>query len=195
MDEQEQQNYALGVNAFMPENAVQEAPLEDDGGYSGKPEFYDYSAFKLPENYSYDEGLLNEFNDLASKCNLSQKGADEIMALAVKLAELTGGRFSDAAMQERRLKTEGWRRALMTDREIGGANLNRTMAAANTAYSHFAGPEVQMLLQESGLNCHPEIVKMFCRIGRLMHNDKVSGADIAAPQKESREDILFPTMA
>ena len=117
------------------------------------------------------------------------------MQLAVKLSQLTGDNYSKISAEQQRQKTENYRKSLLTDREIGGALLHRAMASANTAYAHFAGPEAQMLLQQAGLNCHPAIVKMFYKIGKQMHNDAVLGANISAPVKESREDILFPTMA
>ena len=197
-EEQEQQEptYELGVNAYTPEkNEAENAMPENDEGYFGKPEFYDYSNFKLPENYGYDEALLNEFNELAGKYNLSQKGADELMSMAVKLAQLTSDNYSKTMAEQQRQKADSYKNALLTDGEIGGAKLNKSMVTANIAYSHFVEPEVQVLLQQTGLNCHPGIVKMFYKIGKQMQNDSVLGANISVPQKESREDILFPTMA
>ena len=68
------------------------------------------------------------------------------------------------------------------------------MRTANIAYTEFADEQVQKLLQETGLNCHPQVVKMFYNIGLKMQNDYIYGANAAAVQKENREDILFPTM-
>ncbi len=196
-EELEQKNYGLGINAFSPQENLKSDEIdltENNSGYFGKPEFYDYSNFQLPENYGYDEALLNEFNELAGKYNLSQKGADELMSLAVKLSQLTGDNYHKTIAEQQRLQAENFRNALMSDREIGGSNLSKSMVTANIAYSHFVDPETQILLQQAGLNCHPCIVKMFFKIGKQMQNDSVLGANISAPVKESREDILFPTM-
>ena len=192
---QETKNYGLGVNAFAPESQADLNAIVDEDGYFGKPEFYDYSDFQLPDNYGYDETLLNEFNDLAAKYNLSQKGANEIMSMAVKLAQLTSDNYSKTIAEQNRQRSENYRNALVTDREIGGAKLPKTMTAANIAYSHFVDPETQILFQQAGLNCHPKIVKMFYQIGKQMQNDSILGANINVPPKENREDILFPTMA
>ena len=72
--------------------------------------------------------------------------------------------------------------------------LNSTMRTANIAYTQFADNDVQQLLSETGLNCHPKIVKMFYNIGKKMQNDSILNANIPAVPKENREDILFPTM-
>ena len=68
------------------------------------------------------------------------------------------------------------------------------MRTANTAYTQFADDELQTLLSETGLNCHPKVVKMFYNIGKKMQNDMLYGVNAAAVPKENREDILFPTM-
>lgn len=166
----------------------------DNDEYFGKPEYYDYSAIELPENYCYNEELLDEFNELAAKYNLSQKGANELMSMAVKLSKLTSDNYSQAMAEQTRLQTENYRKMLNTDREIGGSRLLNVINTANIAYSEFADEEVQRVLSDTGLNCHPKFVKMFYNIGKRMRNDSVYGINSPAILKESREDILFPTM-
>ncbi len=192
---QTQQNLGLGINAYpKPLESELRADMLTDEGIFGKPEFYDYSKVQLPENYCYDENLLNEFNELAGKYNLSQKSADELMSMAVKLTQLTGNNYAKTMAEQQRQKIEDYRRNLLNDREIGGAMLNSTMRTANIAYTQFADNDVQQLLSETGLNCHPKIVKMFYNIGKKMQNDSILNANIPAVPKENREDILFPTM-
>ncbi|MBQ8886271.1 MAG: hypothetical protein IJY61_01040 [Candidatus Gastranaerophilales bacterium] len=191
----ENQNLALGMTDFeqiTDEKIVDAIPTDE--GYFGKPEQYDYSDVLLPTNYGYDEALLNEFNELAAKYNLSQKSANELMSMAVKLTQLTDSNILKAQAEQHRQTVENYKRTLINDSEIGGANFEKTMKTANVAYTQFADEEVQKLLQETGLNCHPQVVKMFYNIGLKMQNDYIYGANAAAVQKENREDILFPTM-
>ena len=191
-NEQEQKALGLGVNAYEPQL---ETVIDDNNdGYFGKPEYYDYSEIELPENYCYDEQLLGEFNELAAKYNLSQKGANQLMSLAVKLTQLNGDNFSKTMAEQQRQQINEYKNALITDREIGGANFERTMRTANTAYTQFADDDVKTLLQETGLNCHPKLIKMFYNIGKQMRNDSIYGMGKAVAPKENREDILFPTM-
>ncbi len=194
-DDLQTQNVGLGQNAYAKEDLqpTNNTPVDDDG-YFGKPEFYDYSAVKLPENYCYDEALLNEFNELAGKYNLSQKGANELMSMAVKLTELMGKNYADTIAEQQRLKVENFKHALINDRELGGVNFAKTIRTADLAYTQFADNEVQSVLNETGLNCHPSIVRMFYNIGKRMQNDNVYQVNAAAIPKENREDILFPTM-
>lgn len=193
MEENLQENVISGLG----ENAFQQPVLnevQDEESCYGKPERYDYSGVELPENYCYDEKLLSEFNELAGKYNLSQKSANELMSMAVKLTQLTGSNYSKTMAEQQRQKVEDYKHNLITDREIGGANFERTMRTANIAYTQFADDDVQALLAQSGLNCHPKVVKMFYEIGKRMRNDSIYGMNIAAAPKENREDILYPTM-
>ena len=191
---EEQQVSGLGVNAFQNSEETKQTEVTKEESCYGKPERYDYSGVTLPENYCYDENLLNEFNELAGKYDLSQKSANELMSMAVKLTQLTGNNYSKTMAEQQRQKIESYKHNLIHDKEIGGANFERTMKTANIAYSQFADNEVQDLLAQTGLNCHPKVVKMFYDIGRRMQDDSIYGVSIAAVPKENREDILFPTM-
>ena len=196
-NENENQNLQLGTTTVEEDlelKNITEKPVVENEGYFGKPDKYDYSEVQLPEKYGYDENLLNEFNELAGKYNLSQKSANELMSMAVKLTQLTDENILKTQEEQHRQTVENYKRTLVNDREIGGANFEKTMKTANMAYTQFADEQVQQLLQETGLNCHPQVVKMFYNIGLKMQNDVIYGANAAAVQKENREDILFPTM-
>lgn len=193
-DELQQNCAGLGENVLEEPAQVSEEQTKQEEGFFGKPEKYDYSGIELPENYCYDEALLNEFNELAGKYNLSQKSANELMSMAVKLTQLMGTNYSKTMAEQQRQQIENYKRNLLNDREIGGANFERTMRTANVAYTQFADNEVRNLLAQTGLNCHPKVVKMFYDIGKRMQNDSIYGVNIAATPKENREDILFPTM-
>ncbi|MBQ9244882.1 hypothetical protein IJ182_01290 [bacterium] len=191
---QETPTLGLGVNAYEQKHDQQGIQGLENDGLFGKPEYYDYSEVELPENYCYDEELLGEFNELAGKYNLSQKGANQLMSLAVKLSRLTGDNISKTIAEQQRQQINEYKNALITDRELGGANYERTMRTANIAYTRFADGEVQNILQQTGLNCHPKVIRMFYNIGKQMQNDAIYGMGIAPAPKENREDILFPTM-
>lgn len=191
---EEQKISGLGENVFQQNNVQMQKSENENADFFGKPERYDYSDVQLPENYCYDENLLNEFNELAGKYNLSQRSANELMSMAVKLTQCMSNNFSKTMAEQQRQQTENYKHNLINDREIGGANFERTMRTANIAYTQFADEEVQNLLAQTGLNCHPKVVRMFYDIGRRMQNDSVYGVNIAAAPKENREDILFPTM-
>ena len=59
-DELQQNCAGLGENAFEEPAQVNQEQENKEESFFGKPEKYDYSGVELPENYCYDENLLNE---------------------------------------------------------------------------------------------------------------------------------------
>ena len=179
---------------IIPQENQPQVEKPNDEGYFGRPENYDYKDIELGADMEYDENLLKDFNELAAKYDLSQKGANELMTLAVKLTKQTQDNLAKAFSNTTQCQIEEYKKMLESDKEIGGKNLDYSLKVANLAYEKFADDEVKTLLSRSGLNYHPQIVKMFLNIGRQMESDKIRPSEFAQPFREAREDILFPSM-
>lgn len=177
-----------------PQEEQQKVEEPKDEGYFGRPEAYDYKDIELGADMEYDENLLKDFNELAAKYNLSQKGANELMTMAVRLTKQARDNFAKVLSETTQSQIEDYKKMLQNDKEIGGQALENTLKVANIAYEEFADDKVKQLLSDSGLNYHPEIVKMFLNIGRKMDSDKIRPSMFAQPFREAREDILFPSM-
>lgn len=162
----------------------------------GKPEAYDYKEVKLPENMQLDANMTTKFNEYAAKLNLSQKGANDLMQMAVELTEQTQQQTVEAMGKLTEAKIAGYKQLLNTDSEVGGAKLNESIATANLAYDAFFKDEgLRELLAEGGLNVHPKFIKALKDIGLQMKNDSIHSAGGAAGEKKERQDILYPSMA
>lgn len=163
--------------------------------FFGKPEAYDYKDVKLPEGMKLNEELTKEFNTYAGRLNLSQKGADDLMAMAVKLTESTSKKTLEALAKQQEAQKEGYKQLLNTDREIGGAKLKESLATANVAYDAFFGDEeLRDMIGQTGLNVHPKFIKALKAIGVQMKNDTIHTSNNPGADKRSREDILYPSM-
>ncbi len=171
-------------------------PKDDNGEAElfGKPESYDYKEVKLPEGMNLNEDMTGKFNDYASKMNLSQKGANDLMAMAVELTEQTQKQTVAQLNQLNEAKIENYKQLLNADKEVGGAKLKETLTTANLAYEAFADEPTRELLAESGLTVHPKIVKMFHTIGLQMKQDNIHISKNPVGDKRTREDILYPSM-
>jgi hypothetical protein len=161
----------------------------------GKPETYDYKDVKLPDNMQLDEAMTGKFNEYAAKLNLSQKGANDLMAMAVDLTEQTQKKTVEAIGKLQEAKIEGYKQLLNSDKEVGGANLKESIATANVAYdAFFKDEDLRVLLAEGGLNVHPKFIKALKAIGSQMKNDTIHTSGNPTETPKSREDILYPTM-
>lgn len=180
-----------------PEEDKKEEKKEGQGEDElfGKPEAYDYKDIKLPENMQLDEAMTGKFNEYASKLNLSQKGANDLMTMAVELTEQTQKQTVEAMGKLTEAKIEGYKQLLNSDSEVGGAKLKESVATANLAYDgFFQDEELRTLLAEGGLNVHPKFIKALKAIGSQMKQDTIHSSGNPAADKKSREDVLYPSM-
>lgn len=170
-----------------PEEKAKEEELKQ---LFGKPETYDYKEL-LPEGMELNKEVTEKFNSIAEKLNLSQKGASDLMALAVELTQQAQSNTQEAINQAFEAKKAEYIKALESDKEIGGFKLEETLTVANLAYEKFATKEVQDLLAESGLNAHPQVVKMFNNIGKQIKEDTIHDGSIPNGTKLSEADIIY----
>ena len=205
--QEQQQETSLGGNAEeegkqegqQEGQQTEEKKKEEDGKqeneFFGKPEAYDYKDVKLPENMQLDANMTGKFNEYAAKLNLSQKGANDLMAMAVELTQTTQQQTVEAMGKLQEAKINGYKQLLNSDKEVGGANLKESLATANVAYdAFFQDEDLRQVLAEGGLNVHPKFIKALKAIGSQMKNDTIHTSGNSVGDKKSREDILYPSM-
>jgi hypothetical protein len=85
----------------------------------------------------------------------------------------------------------GWLTAVKADPEVGGDNLATNAELAKRATKRFASPELQNMLDTTGLGDHPEVLRLFLRLGKAMADDKVMVGTGGSEQKTAAQ-ILYP---
>ena len=126
------------------------------------PETY---AFKdLPEGYALSEQQLAEVSPLFKDLGLTQEQADKLVAFDDKRALAA----EQAGLEQRQGLVTGWEKSLREDATFGGANFDANVGVAQKALAQFGSPELSTMLKESGLGSHPEVVRLFHRIGQQL---------------------------
>ena len=143
----------------------------------GAPESYE--PFSMPEGVdSLDDEVLTTFGDAAKALGLSQ---DKAQALVDAVAPKIQGRQQEAF----KAQVQTWANEVASDPEIGGEKLDESVSLARKAYRMGASPKLQELLKTSGLDVHPEMVRMFRYFGSRLSEDKiVDGGEAASPTVE-----------
>lgn len=169
-----------------------------DGGQNeiyGSPENFDYSAVELPENMELDSDLVNEFNPIAKKLNLSNKSANELMSLAVKLTQKNTAKFADEfAAQLQDAESKSYLQMLNTDKELNAFSAeeyDQYINTANLGIKSVATDGFKNLLKQKGLTNHPEFIKTFHAIGKLCQSDKLPDVKNPVGSNRSAADILY----
>lgn len=128
---------------------------------AGAPEKYTFTA---PEGQTYDPQVLEEFSAAAKNANLTQDAAQKLIE---KMAPAIAAR--QQAQIESIQKT--WADTSSADKEIGGEKFEENLAVARKALSTFATPEMRKLLGDTGLQHHPEVLRMLYRVGKAISED------------------------
>ena len=147
-----------------------EAKAEDKGKAAGeKPPadpFADWKP-KLPEGVEADPDLLGALKVAAKDPAGAQALVDAYAAVEKRREE---------AWTAQRAKTiAGWREAFKSDKEIGGADTEANAKAADRALVRFGSPELKQLLEDAGLNAHPEIARLLVRVEKATGEDRIAG--------------------
>jgi hypothetical protein len=133
------------------------------------PEKYE---FKAPEGFVVDEALAAEFTPVLKDLGLTQEQADKLMAFGPKIVEPA----VDAAVSKT-LDSLGyagckdWPTVAKADKEFGGDKFAENLATVKAARDQFATPELRKLLETTPLGNHPEVVRLFFRIGKAISPD------------------------
>lgn len=166
-----------------------------DGDVYGSPESFDYSDVQLPENMELDKELIEEFNPIAKKFNLSNKSANELMSLAVKLTQKNTAKFADEfAAQLQDAESKSYLQMLNTDKELNAFSAeeyDQYINTANLGIKSVATDGFKNLLKQKGLTNHPEFIKTFHAIGKLCQSDKLPDVKNPVGSNRSAADILY----
>lgn len=127
---------------------------------------YTFDGLQVGEGLEIDQPTAEAFAKIAEEVGLSQ---DAFNTVYNKLMPYLNQR-QDEQLQELRGK---FLEEARNDQEIGGAKYQENMALARKAFKQFVDPETQELLQASGLDCHPGLIRAFVNVGRAISNDAV----------------------
>ncbi|QCW21978.1 protease [Caulobacter phage Jess A] len=152
-------------------------PTEGDGAgdAQGAPE--QYADFTLPDGYALPDDIRAALTETAKGLNLTQEAAQQLVDLGAKQATaIMGALASDPGLAFTALG-EQWgplfSAQTQADPAIGGEKLGETMALAGKAFTHFATPELTTLLRTTGLEHHPEIIRLMHNVGKVIAPDKL----------------------
>lgn len=153
---------------------------------------------KLPDGVKVDDKVLGDFKAAATEAGLDSAKTQKFLDLylATQKAQATAAETAQRAAFE--TQQADWAKALEADKELGGAKLQETALYSRKAVQRFA-PELVPLLNDTGLGSHPDVIRVFNRIGRAISEDSLQGTGSATPPKASdtpqaRAARAYPSM-
>lgn len=164
--------------------------------YFGKPDKYDYSKFTSINEFSWDEDLANKFLPIAQKLNLSQESLDMLLEIALEMSEKQKEHYEKDIEAKYNDDVVAYNQMFNDDNDLPDVNsiqMKKYMDLANCAYSEYCSPKLKEILEKTGLVYHPEMIKMFHKIGELSKEDNLSHYGAPAIEELTPAQILYGT--
>lgn len=173
------------VKGLMHEESEGEPPKDEESqpskeeGTLGAPEG-SYEV-KAPEGSTLDEGTMKAFGEVAKELNLSQSAVQKIVD---RVVPALGKQNADAVEKYR----AEWAEQSQADEEFGGTKFRENLKGINAAFNRFTTPELRKLFAASGLDSHPEMLRMFYRLNKLTSEGRVirGGGTQGTPEDDIR---------
>lgn len=143
---------------------------EQEGSERVVPETYE---LKLPENSLLKESVIEKVAAFAKEQGLTQKEAQAVLEHeneTLKAYKAEEDKFVNEVKGQ-------WKKETLADPEIGGAKAKENSEYAFRVFEKFGSPKFKQLLESTGFGNHPEVVRVFSKLGRqLFQPAKVIGA-------------------
>lgn len=175
-----------------------------DAQAEGPPETYELKVTVQGEDgkdqdVPIDAELLTKATPVLKELGLTNEQANKVASL---VPEIQSRILQTQADDFSALKAD-WAKEIKADPEFGGAKWKETEANAAKALDTFGAPSVKdkdgnetnpfrNLLNESGFGNHPEMIRMFAKIGKQLGEGEFVRGDGARAEKQDRVRVLYP---
>lgn len=157
------------------------------------PEAYELTA---PEGMTIDTDLLAEATPIFKEAGLSNNQAQAILPAAKSLMEKTQQSTIQGVIDAGNQQRKAWLDAAKADEQIGGNKWDASLGSAAKALDALGYPEgsdFRTALNETGFGNHPEMIRIFARLGGMVGEDgDFVRADAGAPVNEPAWKRLYP---
>ena len=140
------------------------------------PEKYE---LKAPEGSLIDGAYLDKIASFAKEQGLSQDQAQ-------KLVER-----DHQAIAQHQAMVQQWKADVLADPELGGDNAKEKVELAHRAFKHFASEKFAQELEQSGYGNHPELVRAFYKVGKMMGEDKFVVPNAQNGARRTMEEVFY----
>lgn len=180
----------------MQEENNEKICLRDNSQKSllGMPDEYDFSKYETIKEYSFDRDLFAKFAPIAKKLNLSQNCVDTLLDLALEMSKRQNEYWLKDENEKLKIKIDEYSNLMQKDCDIPYRNsvaFREYMEIADNAYTFFCSDSLKELFESLGLICHPELIKMFHKIGELAQEENVYNQGLPPVEELTPAQILY----
>lgn len=176
-----------GADAAKPDDG-KDKPDDQANKPPQTPEKYAFE--NLPEGYKLDEAATAEWSGVFKDLGLTQDQVDKLVVADAKRQQGMVQAYQDQMQQHRQQQLGEWLGELKADAEFGGAKFEASVATAQKALGEFGTPELSKMLAESGIGSHPEVVRLFHRIGQQLAEGQLLRGS-GNPSRKTNAEVFY----
>lgn len=133
-----------------------------------KPAVPEKYEFTMPEGFVVDEAAVEAVTPILKELNCTQETAQKLVDL--HFAQI---RAMQEAQEKAKVETLAqWAKEIRADKDIGGPNVLQNLLPGTRLLDRFGSPALNELLQQSGLDRHPAVVRFLVAVGREFAEDR-----------------------
>jgi hypothetical protein len=156
------------------------------------PESYELVA---PDGVTLDAASVEAATPVFKELGLTNEQANKLVPIATQMAQRIQDQANQQIISQVAADRKAWLDTAKADPELGGSKWNETVTIAASALDKLGFPKgapFRVLLDESGLGNHPEMIRAFSKMGRAMGESGFvrEGQSTAAEQHPAR--LLYP---
>lgn len=155
---------------------------------AGAPE--EYAEFTVPDGLSIAPETLSEMTEKFKALNLSQEAAQEMVNMQIQAYQRHQG-LQETAFQN---LVKQWSEQAKSDPEIGGEAFTANVQSARSALKQFGTPGLNELLVQYGIGNHPEVIRVFSKVGNLLKEDQPGNPrPVNSNKQPDRVELMYGT--
>ena len=177
------------VEASDDQTETKKADEPEAEGKTEEKESGDAEDFSLdnPKDSGLTDADMERIVSYAKEQGLGKDAAEKL----VKFQSEAKDNFMVSMQEEHSQRAMQWQQDVRADKELGGQNFEQSVEYAKNAAKKFGSEEFINMLDESGFGNHPEVVRVFSRIGRAMDNDTLEKGGVHSGGQRSMEDVFY----
>lgn len=149
----------------------------------------DKYELKLPESSLLDPSITERISAYAKEKGLSNEAAQELIDRENQVVTS----YHEAQLQQVEGIKGQWVKDAEADKEIGGEAFKENIELAKRVIDKFGSDAFKAALNETGFGNHPEVIRIFTKIGKLMAEDKLVLAKTQSAGSKPMEEVFYGT--
>lgn len=154
----------------------------------------DSYELKLPEGVILDEASVSVFKEQLVAASVPPEAAQSLLDLHTSEMAKAATAWADAQQAAWTTTVDGWKSAIASDPDIGGAKQAETQLSIARALDEYGTPETRAAFDLTGAGWNPGIIKFVAKMAAALSEGSLRAATDPPRDPKSRDPaaVLYP---